>query len=329
MTIKESLQKGTKILSGKKITSASLDAEMLLFYALNHSKNKPKSFNNDRSWLYAHDDYGLNKKQEKSFFGLIERRKRFEPIAYITGKKEFYGLEFHIDKNVLIPRPETEILAENALKEILKNITWRLSLQVKDQPPSTPNTNKKMIIADIGTGSGAIAITIAKTLKDKKCADQVKIYATDISLKALKIARINAKKHKCGKNIIFKKGDLLKALPKNTKIDFLLANLPYGDSNYLYKQLKDKSKLHNFFGLKYEPKISIFATNDGMKYFNKFFPTLPKYIISGTKIFLESDPRQISSIKKMAKKYLPKHKITVIKDLRGLNRITKIEIKSH
>ncbi|MBU4339177.1 peptide chain release factor N(5)-glutamine methyltransferase [Patescibacteria group bacterium] len=324
MTIKEILRKSIKILVAKKIDSANIDAEILLLHILNQSRNKPKTFRNDRSWLCAHNDYKLSKPQENKFHSLIKRREKFEPIAYITCKKEFYGLEFHIDKNVLIPRPETEILAENALKEILKDITWRLSLQVEDQPP---NTNKKMIIADIGTGSGAIAITIAKTLKDKKLADQTKIYATDISLKALKIAKINAKKHNCNKNIIFKKGNLLKALPKNTKIDYLLANLPYGRKNYLYKQIKDKTKLAIFFGIKYEPKISIFAANDGMKYFDKFFPTLPKYTANGTKIFLESDPRQISSIEKLAKKYLPKHKITVIKDLRGLNRITKIEIK--
>ena len=315
MTIKEILRKSIKILVAKKIDSANIDAEILLLHILNQSKNKPKTFRNDRSWLCAHNDYKLSKPQENKFHSLIKRREKFEPIAYITCKKEFYGLEFHIDKNVLIPRPETEILAENALKEILKDIA--------------KNPNDKIIIADIGTGTGAIAISIAKTLKNNKKDGRVKIYAADISAKALKIAKKNAKIHSCNKNIIFKKGNLLKALPKNTKIDYLLANLPYGRKNYLYKQIKDKTKLAIFFGIKYEPKISIFAANDGMKYFDKFFPTLPKYTANGTKIFLESDPRQISSIKKLAKKYLPKHKITVIKDLRGLNRITKIEIKSH
>ncbi|MBU3924648.1 peptide chain release factor N(5)-glutamine methyltransferase [Patescibacteria group bacterium] len=315
MTIKEILRKSIKILVAKKIDSANIDAEILLLHILNQSKNKPKTFRNDRSWLCAHNDYKLSKPQENKFHSLIKRREKFEPIAYITCKKEFYGLEFHIDKNVLIPRPETEILAENALKEILKDIA--------------KNPNDKIIIADIGTGTGAIAISIAKTLKNNKKDGRVKIYAADISAKALKIAKKNAKIHSCNKNIIFKKGNLLKALPKNTKIDYLLANLPYGRKNYLYKQIKDKTKLAIFFGIKYEPKISIFAANDGMKYFDKFFPTLPKYTANGTKIFLESDPRQISSIEKLAKKYLPKHKITVIKDLRGLNRITKIEIKSH
>ncbi len=323
MLVKESLQKGTKMLNGKKIISASLDAEILLLYTLNQFKGKPKSFNNDRSWLYAHNDCKLSKPQENKFFNLIKRREKLEPIAYITRKKEFLGLEFHIDKNVLIPRPETEILAENALKEILKGITWRPSLQANAQPPST---NKKMIIADIGTGSGAIAISIAKTLKNQKVIKQVKIFATDISAKALRIAKINAQNHNCDKNIIFKKGDLLKALPKNTKIDYLLANLPYAGNDYYYKWLKNGSRPSEFYEIKHEPKSSLLAKNNGMEYFEKFFPLLPKRLNNKARIFLESDPYQIPAIKKLAKKYLPAHKIEIFKDLRGLNRITKIEI---
>lgn len=340
MTIKEILQKSVKILATKKISSANLDAEILLLHALAQSKNKPKLFNNDRSWLYAHDDYELNKKQENKFCGLIERRKHFEPVAYITGKKEFYGLDFYVNKNVLIPRPETEIMVKESLKEILSAIR--------------KNPKKKLNIADIGTGSGAIAISIAKTLKGQKCIRQVnpirelgslmvcasdgiippsafpngvKIFAADISAKALKIAKINAKTRKCDKNIIFKKGDLLKALPKNTKIDFLLANLPYvGNDYYYYKWLKNGSALSGFHEIKHEPKSSLLAGINGLKYFKEFFQQLPEYLQKNTKIFLESDPHQISAIKKLAKKYLPAHKIEIFKDSRGLNRITKIEI---
>lgn len=314
MLIKEILQKNVKNLAAKKISSANLDAEILLLYTLAQSKNKPKLFCNDRSWLYAHNDYALSKKEERLFLKLVKRREKFEPIAYITGKKEFYGLDFYVDKNVLIPRPETEILVENALKEI---ITLR----------QAQCDNKKIVITDIGTGSGTIAISIAKILKDQRKSNNVTIYATDISAKALSIAKKNAKKHNLNKNIIFRKGNLLEALPKNTKFDYLLANLPYGGKDYLYKRLKDKSKLANFFGLKYEPVISIFAAHDGMIHFENFFKTAAKRLANNAKIFLELDPRQIPAIKKLAKQYLPKHKIEIFKDLRGLNRITKIEIK--
>ncbi len=314
MTIKEILQKGVKILATKKIDSANIDAEILLLCALDRLKNKPESFRNDRTWLTAHNNYYLSSKQENIFLKLINRRALFEPIAYITGKKEFYGLEFYVDKNVLIPRPETEIIVEESLKEI---VTLR----------QAQGNNEKIVIADIGTGSGAIAISLAYALKAKKIIENCKIYATDISAKALKIAKQNAKTHDCEKNIIFRKGNLLKALPKNTKIDFLLANLPYvGDDYYYYKWLKNGSAPAEFHEIKHEPKSSLLAKNNGLEYFDEFFPTLPDYITDKTKIFLESDPFQILAIKKLAKKYLPKHKITVIKDLRGLNRITKIEI---
>lgn len=319
MNIKESIQTGTKSLNNKKISSASLDAELLLLYTLDKSKNKPKSFHNDRSWLYAHNNYQLTKPQENKFYSVISRRAKFEPVAYITGKKEFFGLEFYVNKNVLIPRPETEIIVENALKDI----AWKLNFQAEDQ---LLNTNKKIVIADIGTGSGAIAASVARALKEKNIIKKCKIFATDISASALKIAKKNAKKHNLNKNIIFKKGNLLEALPKNTKIDFLLANLPYVGNDYYCKRLKNGSRLLELHEIKHEPKISLLAEKNGMECFEKFFLSSPGYLAKNSKIFLESDPYQIPAIKKLAKKYLPKHKITAIKDLRGLNRITKIEI---
>lgn len=310
MIIKEILQKSIKNIAAKKIESSSLDAELLLLYALSRSKNKPELFRLDRSWLIAHNDYSLTKQEEKLFLKLIKRRAKFEPVAYITGKKEFYGIEFDVDKNVLIPRPETEIMVEESLKDILARSV----------------IGEKAVIADIGTGSGVIAISIANALKEKNIIKNYKIFAVDISSAALKIAKKNAKKHNLDKDIIFRKGNLIKALPKNTKVDYLLANLPYGDKDCLYKRLGDSKKLSYFFGLKYEPKISIFAESNGMSYFNIFFKNVSSYLADNASIFLESDPHQISAIIKLAKKYLPAHKTEVWKDLRGLDRITGIKI---
>ncbi len=329
MLIKEILQKSVKILNAKKINSANLDAELLLLYTLSKFKNKPKLFNPDRSWLYAHNDYKLSKNQENIFLNFIKRREKFEPIAYITGKKEFYGLEFYVDKNVLIPRPETEILVENALNDI----TLGLNLRLKAKPSGKlSNTSDKIIIADIGTGSGAIAISIAKTLKNTGKSDNVTIYATDISAKALKIAKKNAKKHNVDKNIIFKKGNLLQALPKNIKIDYLLANLPYIPASS-QKNIKAYLKIKKispaeFKTLSYEPRIALTDNNSGITLINNLIASAKPHLNTASLIYLESDPRQILTIKKLAEKHLPKHKITVIKDLRGLNRITKIAIKS-
>ncbi len=314
MTIKKILQKSVKVLAAKKIDSANLDAEILLLYTLAQSKNKPKSFNNDRAWLYAYNDYNISSKQKNIFIKLIHRREKLEPIAYITKKKEFYGLEFYVDKNVLIPRPETEILVERILNEILNKT----------------ETNKKIVIADIGTGSGAIAISIAKTLKNQKKLENIIIYATDISEKALKIANENAKIHNCDKNIIFKKGNLLKALPGNLKIDYLSANLPYLSSSS-QKNINEYIKLKKispagFKSLLYEPRIALTDNDSGFSLISSLIASASPYLSTESQVFLESDPYQITAIKKLAKKYLPNNKVEVFKDLRGLNRITHIKL---
>lgn len=310
MTLKEALLKATKTLSSQGISSSALDSGLLLLYALETAKPVPKWLYKDRSVLYAHSDYELTRKTETEFLRAVKRRAKFEPVAYITGEKEFFGLEFRVNKNVLIPRPETEILAEESLKEILAEI----------------KSNKKVIIADIGTGSGAIAVSIARSLKEAGQTNCTRVYAADISNKALKIAKINARSSGVGKNIAFKCGDLLEALPKKVKIDFLLANLPYADMDYHRKRLKNKTRSSDLFGIKYEPKIAIFSKHNGLDYFENLFKTVPGRLAAKAKIFLESDPKQIKSIRKLAKKHLPRHKISVIKDLRGLNRITKIEV---
>lgn len=310
MTIKKYLETTAKILADKNIKSSSLDAELLLLHILNLSKNKPKSFRNDRTWLFAHNDEKLSKQQENLFLKLIDRRAKFEPVAYIVGKKEFYGLDFCVDKNVLIPRPETEIMIDESLKDIVAESVIK----------------NNITIADIGTGSGAIAVSLAKALARKNIIKNSKIYATDISAKALEIAKKNAKKNNCDKNIIFRKGNLLNALSKNTKIDYLLANLPYLNINK-YRELLEKKIIPVYrLETEYEPKKALIAGSEGLKCFIELFHQSPEYLAKNAKIYLESDPRQVSAIKKLAKKYLPKHKITVIKDLRGLNRITKIEI---
>jgi release factor glutamine methyltransferase len=311
MTIKELLQKSVKTLETKKINSAIIDTEILLLDALNSIKEKPKSFRNDRSWLIAHNDYTLTKPQKNKFFRLIRRREKFEPVAYIIGKKEFFGLEFDVNKNVLIPRPETEFIVEESLKDIMDESVIKKEITT---------------IADIGTGSGAIAISLALSLKEKNIFKACKIFASDISSSALKIAKKNAKKHNCSKDITFKKGNLLKAIPKNIKIDYLLANLPYiSEKNYQKLSLTKTIPLYRI-ETDYEPKKALLAGIDGLKYFIEFFREMPEHIEKNAKILLESDPHQIPAIIKLAKKFLPKHKISIIKDLRGLNRITKIEI---
>ncbi|MEK7167578.1 MAG: HemK/PrmC family methyltransferase, partial [Patescibacteria group bacterium] len=187
MTILQALTKARKTLQ-KKTSSPNLDAEIVLTFAL----KKPKEH------IYAHPEKEFN---PKKFFNLIQRRAKGEPVAYITGHKEFFGLDFLVDKNVLIPRPETELLVEEALKE-------------------------KGGVLEVGTGSGCISIAI------KKNSPQRDVTAVDISAKALNLAKKNAKLNKV--KIGFVKSDLLQKVEKD--YDTIVANLPY-----LLKKEKDRS----------------------------------------------------------------------------------------
>jgi len=194
VNIKKALKFGSEKL--KNSSTSVLDTEILLSFCL--IKNK--------EWLFLNLDKKLNLKQVDLYKKLISRRKKKEPITYITNYKEFFGLDFYVDENVLIPRPETEILVEEALKF----------------------NKKKAKILDIGTGSGNIIISIGK---NKKAG----LYASDVSTQALKIARKNAQRHKV--KVRFFKSNLFKNIPK-ISFDIVIANLPYLDPKWISEDLK-------------------------------------------------------------------------------------------
>ncbi len=281
MTIKQAL----KLASGKlrKVTDNSwIDAEVLLCYTLKRNK----------SWLYTYPNKKLTPGQYQSFQKLIKHRLRHEPIAYITQLKEFYGLDFYVDRRVMVPRPETELLID----EVISLITA---------------LGNVVTVADIGTGSGCIAIALAKHL------NKIKIYATDISSSILRLAKKNARKHKVLTEITFLKGDLLHPL-KNRKIGIIVANLPYLATKQ-WLSTKPDIKL-------YEPREALDGGKDGLDYIRELL-----YQASKRKdikaITLEiGGKRQTNKIKKIAKKYWSKCKTKIKKDLRGLDRVVIISI---
>lgn len=189
MTLKQALRRARDILVESNIDDAPLEGELLLRHTLKI----------DRVQLYLELDKELTPQQEQTFRGLLERRLNGEPSAYITGRREFYGLDFNVSPAVLIPRPESELLVETALA-IAKN-----------RPLFT--------IDDVGTGSGAIAISLALELP------QTVIYATDISAAALKVARLNCRKHGVSDRVRLLEGNLLEPLPE--PVDLIVANMPY------------------------------------------------------------------------------------------------------
>lgn len=216
-----------------------------------------------------------------------------KPESYILGKTCFYGFEFRVTKDTLIPRPETELLTEIVLKKINE-------------------IDKPVKLVDVGTGSGCIAITLFKETKEQK---DIKIFATDISEKALKVAKNNAKKHKA--KVKFLKGDILN--PLKEKIDVIVTNLPYV-SDKEYENLPPEVK--NF-----EPKLALWAGKDGLLLYNQLLRQAKEKLKKNGLIFLEISPMQEEKIKKLIKNSSPKCEIKIYKDYAGLARI--VEIKNY
>ena len=226
----------------------------------------------------------LTKKNYKEYKRIIKKLNKGLPIQYITKKANFYGKEYYVNKNTLIPRPETEILVHKTNQLIEKHMN-----------------NKNINILEIGTGSGIIAITLKKLNKNYN------ITATDISKKAIKVAKKNAKTHNT--TITFKKTDLYKGI--NQKYDIIISNPPYIEENSqnIEKIVKDN-----------EPKQALFGGKDGLDYYRRILKDITKIINKNHIIALEIGENQGQKIKKIIKKYLPKDKIIIKKDYNNYDR---------
>ncbi|MDX9893345.1 MAG: peptide chain release factor N(5)-glutamine methyltransferase [Patescibacteria group bacterium] len=261
-----------------KTTTPRLDAEILLSLVI----KKPKEY------FYTYPNKQISCQKINKFKNLIIQRSKAIPIAYLTNQKKFFGLNFYVNRNVLIPRPETELLVEETIKLAGSTAT----------------------IADIGTGSGCIAVSLANNLK------QAKILASDISPQALKVSKKNAKINRV--KINFKIGSLLKPWV-DEKLEIIVANLPYGNKK-IWQDLTPREKKSLFF----EPKIALYAPELGLGLYRQLFNQInklkhrPKYLIA------EIDPSQNQTIKNMAKKYFPLAEIIIKKDLAKLNRMVII-----
>ena len=286
----------------KEFSSPDLDARLLLSSIL----KKPKE------WIIANGKEELAESEASAFKALIDRRKKGEPIAYIIGHKEFYDLDFIVTPDVLIPRPETETLIDDVLEHI-RHLSASLEAK-KNQPsllqPTTHNLQPNLDIADVGTGCGCIAITLAKQLPGAN------IWAFDISKKALSIARKNSLNCKAN-NIKFIENDLLSGVRQ--KFDIVCANLPYLDKDL--KALLGSSR-SDFAGLKFEPKLALSGGPDGLDLYRKLITQL-KYILKpGGVFFCEiGTSKQAGNLIELIKKHLPAAKTEIKKDLAGLDRV--------
>jgi len=264
------------------------------------------SIGKTREFVLAYPEFPINPSNIGRLKSKISRRAKNEPLAYILGIKEFYGLNFKVNKNTLIPRPETEIIIKETLKYISKIRQFN-----------------NLILTDLGTGSGNIIISLAHNLKNIK-NDNIFFYATDISHKTLRIARYNAKKNNVSEKIKFLQGNLLSPIVKKINGKWkmiILANLPYLEKNWR-NLLKNK----NSAGLKFEPKIALDGGLDGLDIYKKLSEqtrtltkNCPNNILT---LFCEIGQAQKSEIKKI---FSFATKIDFFKDLSGKWRSCMIE----
>jgi len=335
MNIQQTLKISTNKLKQKNTLSPSLDTEVLLLEALNKNKSHsnikhgiaaslcgaPRNDNRnlDKTWLYLNNNYKLNKNEEKLFNNFINQRLKNKPVAYIINRKEFYGYSFYVDENVLIPRPETELIVEEVLK-ILNNFYPALAEGQRGFNLASKNFN----LIDIGTGSGCIIISILNELEKIKNKKNIcKSYANDISKEAIKIAKINSKKYNLNKKIKFITGDLEKVITEkifSTSDQIIItANLPYiKDDDYKTLSLDIK---------KHEPKIALTAGENGLDYIEKLINLVSKIQLRLTQkiyLFLEADPDQMDEIVAIISQKLVSTDIEIIKDLSNNERIVKL-----
>ncbi|MEZ4861983.1 MAG: peptide chain release factor N(5)-glutamine methyltransferase [Caldilineaceae bacterium] len=280
-TVGRALNSARERLDEAGCQSASLDAQVILAYVLGV----------ERSWLFAHHEYALTAEEANAFTDLIARRVEHEPVAYLVGRKEFYGLDFVVDRRVLIPRPETELLVDAVL----------------DYQPGY--ATEQLLIADVGTGSGAIALAVAQN------CPAAKLYAIDLSPDALAVAQRNVERLDTRGQVTLLQGDLLDPLP--VTVDVIVANLPY-ISSVVYPQLDADVR-------DYEPKVALESGVQGLDAITRLLKAAKKHLHPQGAIFLEIGHDQGEAAQALARSILPDAThISLRHDYHGRDRLVTI-----
>jgi release factor glutamine methyltransferase len=265
------------------LPSARLDAEVLLAATLGV----------DRVKLYTHFDQPVLSGELARFKEMIQRRLKREPVAYIIGQREFWSLSFKVTRDVLIPRPETEILVAETIKLFS---SWAS----RDSNPQT---------LEIGTGSGAISIALATELSS------VTVVATDVSERALAVAAENAALHQVSNRIQFLRGDLFSPLQKGTKFHLILSNPPYISQEQfpdLPPEVRD-----------FEPPLALDGGKDGLEFYRRAFPQVSEFLLPGGWFFTEIGAGQDQDILQIGSKNRDLEEFGFIPDLAGIKRVFK------
>ncbi len=277
--LRDALTFAVNRLTAVPVPSPRMNAELLLMFILGC----------DRVYLYAHPECELSSAEQARYDQALAQRARGVPAQYITGHQEFWGMDFIVTPAVLIPRPETEHVIEAVLARVGRTLLSALRL------------------VDVGTGSGCIAIALAKELP------QAEIHATDISADALEIARANAARHQLESRILFHKTDLLQGLDPNT-FDIVVANPPYvGESEQDQLQLEVR---------KFEPRSAVFAGPTGLEVIERLIPQAHAALEPGGWLVMEISGTIANHVKRLLGGW---NRLQITDDLQGLPRVASAQ----
>jgi release factor glutamine methyltransferase len=293
-TVGELLTGAVERLRASGATSPRLDAELLLGDAVGAG----------RTAVIAHPDVPVGIDAEAAFERALARREAGEPVAYIRQLREFRGLAFHVDPRVLVPRPETELLVELAEREIVARLT------AAPRASGAP----ALRVADIGTGSGAIAVALVAALRRRRMADEVLVIATDASEDALDVARVNAVSHGVADRMMFFAADIA---PPHVDPPYavVVANLPYIRSADLESLPRE---------VRFEPRLALDGGDDGLDLIRRLLDALRTILRPDGVALLEIGADQGDAVEAAVRTALPGWRSEVLPDLAGWPRVVRI-----
>lgn len=275
--LREAVQQTHRTLEACHIPDARLEAEVMLMNVMRMQRQD----------LFSQQETDLTPQQEQALAQIMERRLTREPLAYILQYKEFYGVNLLVNSNVLIPRPETECLVEHALFMALMGM-------------ETP----ELVIADVGTGTGAIAINLALHLP------AARVFAVDCADEVLDVAAYNVRAHNVADRVALGKGDLLDPIPE--PMDLILANLPY---------IPTERIPHLQPEVRQEPRLALDGGPDGLDLIRRLLQQAPAKLKEHGIVLLELDPEQVRAVEELARELFPGAELSVEKDLAQRDRI--------
>jgi release factor glutamine methyltransferase len=281
-SLRQVIQQIHRLLESSGIGDARLEADVMLMNLMRMPRQD----------IFANPELEISQQQQLDLDVMVERRLTREPLAYILGYREFYGINLLVNSSVLIPRPETETLLEHALFMALKGME-----------------TSELVVADVGTGCGAIAINLAIHLPSAR------IYALDVADEVLDVASYNVWDHNVSDRVTLGKGDLLE--PLSEPVDLIVANLPYLPSGRIPTLQPEVQR---------EPRQALDGGPDGLDHIRNLLSQAPGKVNCHGTILLELDPEQVPAVEELARQYFSSATTSVEQDLAHLDRVFAISL---